>query len=103
MMTEAQLVEKIEQANTAYWQKNDPIIDDIYYDSLVEQLRKINPNHPLVNHIGNDSIAGKKIRHDTPVLSLDKVYSWEDLVKWCRKVARNEDEMFSFSPKRRAA
>ena len=97
----AQLEEQISTANDFYWNKQDqgPIIDDFTYDKLVEELKKLDPDHPLVTKIAEKTNAGVKVKHVKPMLSLDKVYSWEDLVKWCTKVARSENEMFCFSPK----
>ena len=97
----AQLEEQISTANDFYWNKQDqgPIIDDFTYDKLVEELKELDPDHPLVTKIAEKTNAGVKVKHVKPMLSLDKVYSWEDLVKWCTKVARSENEMFCFSPK----
>lgn len=97
----AQLEEQISTANDFYWNKQDqgPIIDDFTYDKLVEELKELDPDHPLVTKIAEKTNVGVKVKHVKPMLSLDKVYSWEDLVKWCTKVARSENEMFCFSPK----
>ena len=96
------LAEKIEEANTAYFLRNDPIISDSEFDKLVEELRKLDPNHPLLNKIGDgpDEVSfGKKIRHKKPMLSLAKAYSFEDVLKWVNKVSRSRDEVFSVEPK----
>lgn len=93
------LESRIEEANTAYWLRQDPILSDSEYDMLVEELKSLNPDNPLIGHIGNDNASGDKVTHQKPMLSLDKVYEWEDLVAWCSTVARNDKEVFRFSPK----
>lgn len=92
----------ISEANDSYWNNAISIIPDEEYDKLVEELRKLDPNHPLLNKIGDgpDEVAfGKKIRHKKPMLSLAKAYSFEDVLKWVNKVSRSRDEVFSVEPK----
>lgn len=99
-MTEADLVKEIEIHNEAYWEKGEPIISDIAYDALVESLRNKNPDHPLVNKVHTPSVSSDgKVTHKLPMRSLDKVYSIEELIKWCIKVARNERELFNIEYK----
>lgn len=93
------LEEQIDKANSAYWLKNSPIIDDFTYDKYVEELRSLDPENKLVNHVGDDSIAGTKVKHVEHMYSLDKVYDWSSLVSWCEKTARSESELFRFSCK----
>lgn len=95
----------ISVANDYYWNRPDqgPLVDDFTYDRMVEELKRLDPDNPLVVKVAESDQQGIKVRHVKPMLSLDKVYSWDDLVKWCRSVARSDAELFSFSPERRAA
>lgn len=93
------LQQKIQSANDAYWKKGKPIMSDPQYDKLVEKLRKLSPNDPLLNLVGDDAIPGEKIKHERQMLSLAKVYSWDDVVRWAAGVARSENEIFLLSPK----
>ena len=96
------LAEKIETANDYYWRRNNSQISDEEYDKLVEELRKMAPNHPLLNKIGDgpdEVVFGKKIHHKIPMLSLAKAYSFEDVLKWVKKVSRSKDEVFCVEPK----
>ena len=95
----------ISVANDYYWNKPDqgPLVDDFTYDRMVEELKRLDPDNPLVAKVADSDQQGIKVKHVKPILSLDKVYSWEDLVKWCEGVARSKDELFCFSPKRRSA
>jgi DNA ligase (NAD+) len=54
---------------------------------LVEKLRKIKPDSPVLEEVGSDlAPAGKKIEHSSPMLSLDKCYELEDLMSWAKKL-----------------
>lgn len=94
-----ELEAKIREANEAYWDNNAPTISDSEYDRLVEALRKLDPNNKLVNHIGKPVSDGRKIKLWEPHLSLNKVYSQQELINWIGKVARSPDEKLMVSPK----
>lgn len=98
-----QLQNLIIRARKTYWL--DPVhdryeISDQEYDKLMEELRVFDPENELlinpeyINQSGDDVIE-----HDTPMLSLEKVYTEEELLAWCDKVSRNEHERFAISPK----
>ena len=99
-MTNLDLIrQKIREANKAYWQDSNPVITDTEYDRLVNSLKQLSPNDPLLSEIGKGRITGEKIVHKKPMLSLDKRYDWKEMVAWCSSVARSENEMFMVSPK----
>ena len=89
-----ELVLEITKHDKLYWEKSDPIISDIEYDKLVNELKELDPSNELLVKVHTPVTNEKKIRHKISMLSLDKVYSFKDLVKWCRKVARSKNEMF---------
>lgn len=94
------LVELIGYHNKLYWEKGSPEISDADYDRLLEELRRRDPSHPLVNAIFTPAVvSGGKVRHRTPMLSLDKAYSLEALLEWAHKFARTPDEMLFVQPK----
>lgn len=102
-----ELRELINKADQAYWVNSDPIMEDTEYDALVRELKELNPDDPLVTRIGSSikasavdqSIMPAKVKHDTPLLSLDKVYSVDELMEWVHKVSRSKDEAFVVQPK----
>lgn len=95
MNREKELERLIEKYDKSYWESDKPEISDEEYHSLVKELRDINPSHPLLTKIHTPSIGvDKKIKHKYPMLSLDKVYSVEELIGWANKVKRNNDEYF---------
>lgn len=92
------LEEKIKELRSAYWEgKCDT--PDSEYDALVEKLRKIDPDNELLTVPEHGASHGAKIVHKTPMLSLQKVYNKEDLMKWIDSVSRSDDEEFLVQPK----
>jgi DNA ligase (NAD+) len=99
-LSEQKLVELIEHHNKLYWEQGAPEIADTEYDLLIRQLQTINPNHPLITAVYAPAVATQgKVKHETPMLSLNKAYSLEELLTWANKFARNSDEEFLIQPK----
>lgn len=55
---------------------------DAEYDQLEEELRKIDPNNPVLSKVGSDFIKGIKVVHDIPMKSMDKIHTKNELEKW---------------------
>lgn len=90
----------IKRNDYLYWVMGDPEIPDADYDELVEELRILEQDNPLVNRINTPVVTSDdKITHQVPMLSLDKKYSVEEILEWCGKVARNENELFDIQLK----
>lgn len=94
-----ELEQTIKHHNHLYWEENAPEISDSEYDKLIEELRKLDPENPLLGKIGSQKISGNKVVHRKPMLSLEKVYKREDLFKWVQNKARNPEEIFLIQPK----
>ncbi len=84
-----ELETEIGRHNDLYWTKAAPEVSDELYDAMVERLKRLRPDSPLITQIGAgaDEIAAAaasetKIVHEHPMLSLDKCYSEEELLKW---------------------
>ena len=93
-MSVAELEAALRLHNWKYWVENAPEISDYEYDRLVEALRSRRPDSPLLEAIGEagaDSAehpaepTGEKVTHQRPMLSLDKCYTDEVLLKWFEK------------------
>ncbi len=81
------LEEQIRHHNRAYFVLNAPEISDTEFDQLVERLKKLKPDSPVLSEIGSDLGApGKKVTHQRPMLSLDKCYNLEDFSNWFEKI-----------------
>ncbi len=99
-MKETELIEQISHHNSLYWEKGTPEISDIEYDLLIRDLQEINPNHTLLHTIFTpQTTSTNKIKHNKPMLSLNKAYSLEAVVTWAKKHIRNQDELLLIQPK----
>lgn len=89
------LEKEITRHNHLYWFLNNPEISDTDYDKLVREYDELVPGNTFTSQIFTPSISSEgKVTHINPMLSLDKVYSKEELLKWASKYARDEDEPF---------
>lgn len=93
------LEEQIKYHNKKYWIDNNPEISDYAFDLLIRELKELDPYNINLNYIGQILSQEKKIKLKYPMLSLDKVYSKEELIKWMSGVSRLPEEEFIFEPK----
>lgn len=92
-----------------YYNLDEPEISDYEYDMLMQQLKKVEIEHPEwvtkdspTQKIGGVAKreAGVKVTHDVPMLSIQDVFTKEDVVDWVNKVkAMHPDCHFSVEPK----
>jgi DNA ligase (NAD+) len=89
------LVETIDYHMNLYYNLDDPEISDYEYDMLMASLKAAEREHP--EWVSSDSptqkIGGeakregvKKVTHDVPMLSIEDVFTKEDVVAWVEKV-----------------
>ena len=88
------LRDKIRRHEYLYYVLDQPSISDQEFDQLMQQLKNLEAEHPAL--ITPDSptqrVGGKpregfvKVRHSSPMLSLDNTYSEEELRAWERRV-----------------
>jgi len=86
-MTDAEIEKlalQIRHHNKKYWIEHKPDISDTEYDKLVEALRAEAPFHPVLGEIVEDEAPAErgKVEHQVPMLSLDKVFTPDEIVKW---------------------
>jgi len=90
----------IRHHNDLYWNGRQTEISDVEYDKLIEELKQLDPENELVQTFAKPDISNTKlIKHSSKMLSLDKIYSKEDLFKWVKKISRTENEKFIIQPK----
>jgi len=95
----SELENDIQHYRNAY-QKGEPEITDSEYDILLEQLRKIDPNNELLIKVEKSlTLDGEKVSHSISMLSLEKKYSYTDVISWIKKVSRPNGERFKIEPK----
>ena len=107
LSTEIQLAAEIEKHNKLYWENNTPRISDEEYDSLIQKLEELNPDHPLLRVIGSPDVASLgKVNLEDPMISLEKTYFFRDapkgkksLMKWAEECKRTDEELFYIQPK----
>ena len=85
-MTE--LETKIKNAAQKYYEDGSSDLTDAEFDALVDQLRREDPDSPLLHtpgwgySVSEDSTAGKRVKHKYGIVgSLEKVHSLEEALK----------------------
>jgi DNA ligase (NAD+) len=90
----AQLRAQIAQHDYRYYVLDDPLIADVEYDRLMQELRALEAAHPeLVTSdsptqrvAGTASDAFGEVVHQVPMLSLDNAFSEDDLRAFDRRI-----------------
>jgi DNA ligase (NAD+) len=88
-----ELREQIEEASRAYYDRDTSIISDAQYDALVHELELLEREHPELQSQdsptqqvqGSASSNLPTTEHLERMLSLDNVFSAEELREWCAK------------------
>jgi DNA ligase (NAD+) len=88
------LRDKVRHHEYRYFVLDDPEISDFDFDKLVEQLKKLEAEHPelITPDSPTQRVGGKpregvvKVAHSSPMLSLDNTYSEDELRAWERRV-----------------
>jgi DNA ligase (NAD+) len=96
--------EKIRHHEYRYYVLDDPEISDAEFDKLMNELKTLEKEHPelITPDSPTQRVGGKpregfvKVKHSSPMLSLDNAYSEDELRDWERRVheltGRNEIE-----------
>src|SRR5579872_3359053 len=88
------LREKIRHHEYLYYVLDNPEISDQEFDRLMQQLKDLEAEHPslLTPDSPTQRVGGKpregfvKVRHSSPMLSLDNTYNEDELRGWERRV-----------------
>ena len=92
----AELRDLIEYHNQRYYLEDEPEIADAEFDALVAELTAIEREHPELAEAdsptakvwGEASPLFSEVRHLTPMMSLDKTTSYEELLAWGKRMDR---------------
>lgn len=88
MSRKEELKQLISDADKEYWNTGKGPVDDTVYDQWVEELRILDPEAGQT--FGSPHILSNgKIRHPTPMLSMNKVYDLDHVSKWAKKYAQH--------------
>lgn len=103
------LVEKINYHMDRYYNQDEPEITDFEYDQLMLQLKEMEKAHPEwiapdspTQKIGGTTKreAGVEVVHNVPMLSIQDVFTKEDVISWVNEVkALHPDAKFSVEKK----
>ena len=84
--------------NERYYNQDEPEISDYEYDQLNLELRRLEAEYPLFVH--EDSVTQRvggtarrdlrKVEHDVPVISLQDVFSKDEVFAFVERVKREE-------------
>ena len=87
-------IQKLIKFNKFYYEKNSPIVDDREYDTLKNDILKLESKHSYLKSKNSPSkIVGfkpsknfKKISHRVPMLSLANAFDQDDLNNFEKKI-----------------
>ena len=104
----AELTKLLQEANYKYYVLDNPEMPDYEYDRLLRELEELEAAHPeLVSadsptqRVGGDAISAfEKYAHPVPLMSLQDVFSLEELNEFLEKtLEQHPDSEFSVEPK----
>ncbi len=104
-----ELVALVNYHNELYHEKNEPELSDYEFDMLNKELRELEAAHPewksedtptqKVGGLGKRE-SGVNVTHRIPMLSIQDVFSKEDVLSWVHEVrAMHADALFSVEHK----
>jgi len=91
-----ELIKILNKASYEYYVLDNPTITDQEYDSLMDELIKLETNNPsLVRNdsptvrIGNEVISEfKKVTHEIPMMSLGDIFNEEEIISFDEKIRK---------------
>lgn len=91
-----ELRELISYHNRRYFELDDPEISDADFDDLVRELTALEEDYPEIaasssptQRVGGAPVSlFAEVRHRTPMMSLDKTNSYEELLAWGKRMER---------------
>ena len=106
----SELREMISHHNSLYYDKDDPEISDLEFDSLLRELSNLEKAFPALADEGSPTlrVGGKPLdefasaKHMAPMQSLENTYSPEDLREFVSRIRKLADERaihFTIEPK----
>lgn len=84
--------------NEAY-REGEPLVSDLEYDALVEQLRDASPNDEFFTKGIVEEATDRMEKLPLPMYSLEKIKTIKDLCKWLQKMKAAGSEMVVLMPK----
>lgn len=103
-----ELTRLLMQANYSYYVLDDPTMPDFEYDHLLRELEDLEKAHPELaaadsptKRVGGEALSQfEKVTHPVPLMSLQDVFSLEELDDFLNRVLESESSVqFSVEPK----
>ena len=103
-----QLVTQLNEANYRYYVLDDPQMLDFEYDRLLRELENLEADHPELSRqdsptkrVGGQALSKfEKVIHPVPLMSLQDVFSMEELDEFLEKIlSAHPDAQFTVEPK----
>lgn len=99
-----ELYNLVEKYNYAYHTEDKSLISDYEYDKLVQELEKLEQTYPqykkvksITEQVGNEVISEfNKVEHQTPMLSLNNAFSYEDLLNFDQRIQKELGANYSY-------
>ncbi len=96
-----QLKSEIHSHNYRYHVLDAPIISDLEYDRLLNELKQIEAEHPdwITSDLPTQRAGAKpadrfdKVRHPAPILSLANAFGADDARAWLERVSKIDDRV----------
>lgn len=81
-MNRIQELEDLIRYHKAKYYQGSPEISDLEYDKLESELEAKDPGNKVLSIVGTSPTGNKKVKHATKMLSLNKTYSFDELLTW---------------------
>ena len=103
-----ELTDQLNQANYCYYVMDDPVMLDFEYDRLLRELEELEQQYPQLaqkdsptQRVGGQALSKlEKVTHPVPLMSLQDVFSIEELTEFLQKITDNEPGTeFTVEPK----
>ncbi len=98
---------RLTEANYRYYVLDDPTMPDFEYDRLLRELEELENAHPELaqpdsptKRVGGEAVSQfEKVTHPVPLMSLQDVFSMEELEEFLTRTMEGESLAFSVEPK----
>ena len=103
-----ELTDQLNQANYRYYVMDDPVMLDFEYDRLLRELEELEQEYPQLaqknsptQRVGGEALSKfEKVNHPVPLMSLQDVFSIDELTDFLQKIKDNVlDTEFTVEPK----
>lgn len=103
-----ELIRILNNANYRYYVMDDPVLQDFEYDRMLRELEVLEAENPNLLHsdsptqrVGGMALSKfEKVTHTVPLMSLQDVFSLEELEEFLQKIIQNHpNTAFTVEPK----